>query len=143
MENRIHRSKYFCGNEISAYGLKNGYVDYRTFAKAFDVVMNNDIISNTQDIGYWEPIISEYYYEDDDGNEIDYEEYEENGGQELYSKVYQWFIVSNYGAELIQEYNVGVLYYNEKLDMYVWGITHWGTSWDYVLTDIKLDLSNS
>lgn len=28
--------------------------------------------------------------------------------------------------------------YNEKLDIYVWAITHFGTSWDYVLTDIKL-----
>ena len=28
--------------------------------------------------------------------------------------------------------------YNEQLDMYLWGITHFGTSWDYVLTDVKL-----
>ena len=22
-------------------------------------------------------------------------------------------------------------------DLYIWGVTHWGTSWDYVLTDIR------
>jgi hypothetical protein len=30
------------------------------------------------------------------------------------------------------------VFYNEKLDIYVWGITHFGTAWDYVLTDIKI-----
>jgi hypothetical protein len=24
--------------------------------------------------------------------------------------------------------------------MYIWGVTHYGTSWDYVLTDIKIEL---
>ena len=32
-----------------------------------------------------------------------------------------------------------ILFYNETLDMYVWGVTHCGTSWNYVLTDIKLN----
>jgi hypothetical protein len=36
--------KYFYGNEISAYGKKNGFVDYATLAKAFDAVLNNDIM---------------------------------------------------------------------------------------------------
>ena len=26
--------------------------------------------------------------------------------------------------------------------MYVWGVTHWGTSWDYVLTDIEIAPTN-
>ena len=49
----IH-GKYFYGNEISSYGQENGYVDYATLAKAFDAVMNNSIIENTLEIGYWE-----------------------------------------------------------------------------------------
>lgn len=44
--------KYFYGNEVSEYGQEHGYVDYRTLAKAFDAVMNNDIIQKTIDIGY-------------------------------------------------------------------------------------------
>lgn len=26
-----------------------------------------------------------------------------------------------------------------RMDIYLWGITHFGTSWDYVLTDIELE----
>lgn len=50
------KCKYFFGNKISDYGLKNGYVDYGTLAKAFDAVLNNDIVKNTIDIGFWEQI---------------------------------------------------------------------------------------
>ena len=61
--------------------------------------------------------------------------------QENPPEVFQWFIVSSYGAEIIQEFTDDPLYYLEPLDMYVWGVTHWGTSWDYVLTDCKLELN--
>lgn len=30
-----------------------------------------------------------------------------------------------------------ILYYIDELDMYILGVTHFGTSWDYVLTDIE------
>lgn len=70
--------KYFYGNEISEYGQEHGFVDYRTLAKAFDAVMCNDIISKTQEIGYWEQENgSEEYYEDEDGNVYTYDEAQE------------------------------------------------------------------
>lgn len=48
-------SKFFYGNEVSRYGQENGFVDYRTLAKAFDAVLNNEIISRTECvIGWWE-----------------------------------------------------------------------------------------
>lgn len=115
--------KYFYGNEISEYGQKNGYVDYRTLAKAFDAVMNNSIIQNTAEIGYWECV---------SGNEYD-EETDE------YAEIYQYFIVDGQGAEILQEAGE-IVFYNDALDMYVWGVTHWGTSWDYVLTDIRCNV---
>jgi DNA-binding transcriptional MerR regulator len=43
MKRTVHNSKYFCGNEISNYGQAQGYLDYSTFAKAFDAVLVNDI----------------------------------------------------------------------------------------------------
>ena len=43
MNKTTHHSKYFCGNEISAYGLERGYLDYATLSKAFDAVLVNDI----------------------------------------------------------------------------------------------------
>ena len=172
------RTNYFYGNEVSDYGKENGYVDYRTLAKAFDAVMSNDIISKTQEIGYWElDNGNEEYYEDSEGNVYSYDEAEERK-QELseelsdleneeeeaetedkfrteriediktdlayleeahYDEVFQYYIISDNGAEILREWTNELVWYNEELDMYVWGVTHWGTSWDYVLTDIRIE----
>lgn len=50
------KTEYFYGNKISDYGIQNGYVDYATLAKSFDAVLNNDIMSLTYDIGFWEQV---------------------------------------------------------------------------------------
>lgn len=116
-------TNYFYGNKASDYAIENGFLDYATFAKSFDAVLNNDIISNTSDIGYWDIV-----------NGSDYDEETES-----YTDIFQYFIVSDLGARIIQDMTDEILFYNETLDMYVWGVTHCGTSWDYVLTDIKLN----
>lgn len=115
-------SDYFYGNKVSDYGLEHGYVDYRTLAKAFDAVLNNDIIQKTCNIGYWDIVSGSDYDEETDS----------------YTDIYQYYIVDNNGAEILQEAEE-IVFYNEELDMYVWGVTHYGTSWDYVLTDIKIE----
>lgn len=113
--------KYFCGNEISAYGQEHNRLDYATFAKAFDAVLNNNIMEKGWNIGNgWELVNGSDY--DEENNE--------------YTEVFQWFIVSDNGAQMIQDYTDEILYYHEELDIYLWGVTHWGTSWDYVLMDI-------
>ena len=56
-----------------------------------------------------------------------------------YEEIFQYFIISDNGAEILKYYTNEIVFYNEALDMYVWGVTHWGTSWDYVLTDIRLN----
>lgn len=113
--------KYFCGNEISAYGQENNYLDYATFAKAFDAVLSNNIFGIGWNIGGgWYPVNGDMYDEETD------EEYE----------VFQWFIVSDNGAEIIKDYTNEILYYHEELDIYLWGVTHYGTNWNYVLMDI-------
>ena len=116
-------SKYFYGNEASAYAQEHGYLDYGTLAKAFDAVLNNDIISKTYEIGYWDTI-----------NGTDYNEEED-----YYYDIYQYYIISSNGADILQDYTDEIIFYNEELDLYVWGVTHFGTSWDYVLTDIKIN----
>lgn len=67
------------------------------------------------------------------------EELEEEQGKSYNQEIFQYYIVSNQGAEMIEQYTNDPLFYNETLDMYVWGITHFGTSWSYVLTDVKLN----
>ena len=56
-----------------------------------------------------------------------------------YKDIYQYYIISDNGAELLKDWTDEIVFYNEELDMYVWGVTHWGTGWDYVLTDIKIE----
>ena len=148
-------SNYFYGNKVSDYGIKNGYVDYGTLAKAFDAVMNNSIIENTMEIGYWEQESGfvdnseeieelrekiEELEEEENAEEI--EELEEQireleEEQDSFTEIYQYFIVDGNGAEILKRFGE-IVFYNDALDMYVWGVTHWGTSWDYVLTDIKI-----
>lgn len=58
--------------------------------------------------------------------------------QDYQPEVFQWYIVDDCGGRLLQEANE-IVYYNETLDMYLWGVTHYGTSWDYVLTNIPIE----
>lgn len=200
LNNELWTSKYFYGNRISEYGLKCGYVDYRTLSRAFDAVLNNDIMGKTEaaGIGYWEQesgyidnseqieeleeqieeleekishsvleinTLEEIIEERKNGISENLEDHisenleaekekletledekekleaekEELENEEVYQpEVFQWFIVSDPGAEILKEFNE-IVFYNSEIDVYLWGVTHWGTSWDYVLTDIKID----
>jgi hypothetical protein len=120
--------KYFFGNEISSYGIKHNRVDYRTLAASFDAVLCNDITKL-----FYSTINNEY-------NEIEYyngTDYNEE--EDYYYDVYQYYIIDNNGADILQRYTDEIVYYLPAIDVYVWGVTHFGTSWDYVLTDIKID----
>lgn len=62
-------------------------------------------------------------------------DYDEN--TEEYTDIYQYYIIDDDTAKRLQE--VGeIVYYHNRLDIYILGVSHFGTSWDYVLTDIKL-----
>ena len=117
------KSLYFFGNKVSEYGQEHKRVDYATLAKSFQHVLNNDIISAT---GYDD-------WQIENGSDYD----EEN---DEYTEIFQYYIISGNGAQILEDYTDEIVYYNSVLDMYVWGVTHWGTSWDYVLTDIRIEL---
>ena len=123
--------KYFFGNEISEYGQKNNRVDYATLAKSFDAVISNDLMEKTADIGYWELENGDLTYYYHQGKRYTEEELE----------VYQWYIISDNGASILKDWTNEIVYYNDELDLYLWGVTHYGTSWDYVLTDIKCNVN--
>ena len=162
--------KYFYGNEISKYGQEHGYVDYGTLAKSFDAILNNEIIQKTYEIGYWEQesgfvdnaekikelqeeleLLENTYDDRVSDEEIEQQdeaieklqgqiaELEEEQDNAYNVDIYQYYIVSGNGAEILKECNE-IVFYNEELDMYVWGVTHWGTAWSYVLTDIKCNV---
>lgn len=103
--------EYFYGNKISDYGIKHGYLDYGTLAKALNCVLANDLMALTEGVvGNWELI---------------------SGDPE--AEVLQWYVVDKF--DLLQDIGE-IVYYNEDLNVYLWGVTHWGTSWNYVLTDV-------
>ena len=129
MKNYIHHSKYFCGNKISDYGLENGYIDYATLAKSFNAVLVNDITK------LFYTSVNGEYLEPELENGSDYDEETEE-----FKDIYQWYIISDGGAEILKSYTDEIVYYLPILDCYIWAVTHWGTSWDYVLTDIKIEL---
>lgn len=55
-------------------------------------------------------------------------------------EVFQWFIISDNGAEILESLTDEIVYYLPSLNVYVWGVRHWGTSWDYVSTDIRIKI---
>ena len=131
MENYSH---YFYGNKISDYGIQHGYVDYATLAKSFDCVLNNGIIENTAYIGYWEQVsgfvdnaetierfqemIAELEEQEDTEEEI--AEIEERIAeleeeQEIPAEIFQYYIVSDSGARILEEANE-IVFYNEELE---------------------------
>ena len=122
MRKYVHKSEYFNGNKISDYGLEHGWVDYATLAKSFDAVLNNNIIQKADD---WEVV-----------NGLDYDE-----ETDQYKEIFQYYIISESGYQTLSDCTDELVYYSEELDIYLWGIDHLGTSWDYVLTDIKVELN--
>ena len=150
MKRNFVYGKYFYGNEVSEYGQKYGYVDYRTLAKAFDAVLACGIIRATQDIGEWElENGSDLYYENNDGDTLTPEEYDELDPEEQenywehYSEIYQYYIISDSGAEILKDFTEEIVFYNDELGLYVWGVTHFGTAWDYVLTGIRCNVKEN
>ena len=118
---KMYDGKVF-GFEVSEYGRKHGYLDYYTLSKIVgDMVRNNDIMQYA-DYENWELACGE--------EENEYGEFRD---------VYQYYIITESGYRFLEDYTDEIVYYNEQIDMYVWGVTHFGTSWDYVLTDIELE----
>lgn len=112
---RMYDGKVF-GRKVSPYGLQKGYLDYDTLA---EIVGNRIRCSNLMEVtGYenWDLVQGDYDRE-----------------------VFQYYIITDAGYDMLDHLaDDEIVYYNEELDLFLWGITHFGTSWDYVLTDIKI-----
>lgn len=121
--NKLFGTNFF-GNEASEYSKKNGFLDYNTLSKAFDNVLNNDIMQATRGIGAWVQVNGVADNPEDRNYDVE---------------IFQYYIISPSGAEILQDWTDEIVFYNGAVDMYVWGVTHYGTDWEYVLTDIKLN----
>ena len=57
---------------------------------------------------------------------------------DYYDDIYQYFIIDDYSSDLFIKLEYPV-FYSSVLNVYVVGITHWGTSWNYILTNQTFD----
>lgn len=115
--------RYFYGNEVSKYGMDNGRIDYACFSKAFQHVLCNEIMPFIQEHNLDYELLSGDIWEDDN--------------QMWYREVFQYYIVSDNAQDLLEEADE-LCWYCSDLDILIWGVTHYGTNWDYVLTNIRL-----
>ena len=80
--------------------------------------------------------LCEYYNED--GDEITREEYEELGWEhatEQYRDIYQYYLINESLAHMLINHTDNLVFYSDALDLYVLGVTHFGTGWSCVDED--------
>lgn len=87
-----------------------------------DMILNNYIMPELTKNGfYFETYCGEDYNEEED----------------YFEDIYQYFIIDGQDAERLSTYTNEIVYYNEELDLYILGVTHCGTGWDYVPSNWK------
>lgn len=116
---------------------KTEQISYAELARRVgDCILNNELQSEL--VGEYEFELfngdDQYCYKHEskedcakNDNECDYESHD----------IYQTYIITSGGAEYLQEYTDEIVYHCEKLGIFLWGITHFGTSWSGVHTTIK------
>lgn len=88
------------------------------------------------------PQVDEYLFDNiENGDFITY--YGENGNEcdegqsvdQYENDIFQWYIIDNSTAERLKRSTSELVFYSEQLDVYILGVTHFGTAWDYVSTE--------
>lgn len=113
--------KFYISNksELNDEELRTGKVSYRRIVERFigDLVLCNNI--NELDTSIWDNLRNEL--EEDD-------------------EIYQYYIcdISEWDKEYLEELGEPlILSYSDMLDLDILMVNHFGTSWDYVMTDVE------
>ena len=116
---------YVNKEDLNKKELKTGRVSYKRLVDHYvgDIVLCNNITEVDDEI--WDNV--------DESNLID-----EDGDEINDLDIYQYYIcnVSEWAKEQLKGTGV-ILSYSKVLDCDVLMVQHWGTSWDYVMTDIE------
>lgn len=113
--------KFYIGNvnELNDEEKRAGRVSYRRLIDRYidDLVLCNNIVN-----------IDNTVFENMQNIDVDDDDFE----------IYQYYLcnLSEFERENLLDYGVS-LSYSELLDCDVLLVDHWGTSWDYVMTDVK------
>lgn len=109
-------------------------ITYKELARRVgDCVLNNEIHGVIEDFEIYSGEV-DYCYVHDTKEEC--EEKEEECRYENI-EIYQEYVISESGAEYLQRNTNEIVWYSESINMYLWAITHFGTSWDGVDVTIK------
>lgn len=65
---------------------------------------------------------------------------EDDEEDENIKEIFQWYLISSSDAEYLKNNTDELIFYSEVLDEYVWGVTHFGTSWDSVTLEFGKDV---
>ena len=129
-------------DKMGNYEKEQKKASYRTLVDYFigDIVLCNNIIKIDDSVYENLNIEARYYNEND--VEITEEEYYNLDGaycDDSIPEIYQFYLcnVSDFDKEKALVYGL-LLSYSDKLECDVLCVDHYGTSWDYVLTDCPL-----
>ena len=139
----MKKLKFYINDEskLNEYEKENKKISYKTLVEY--LFNDNLIICNNITKLFYANINNEYV---EPMLEVG-KDYDEESGD--YTEIYQHFIVDfpDFNLDFMKKYcqNEIILYYIDFLDVYILGVDHLGTSWDYVLTDFEYttDYKNS
>lgn len=149
------------GQDLNEEEVKTQTISYLTLANSFQNIMCNNIINDeyfreeliNELYSHYENITKEYTTEElfeececygiiDEGTTLaDFKENEEENKRELieeYARNYeafQFYIVDDGARKWIEAFTDDLVVYSEALELDIWCITHFGTSWSIVPTD--------
>lgn len=153
-------SRSFYGHEIPQESIDRGYLDYATLTKAFNAV-HNDCLPTI--CGLHGPL-----YQESGPDNCTFElaalklqaKFLRERGEiqnadqlaEVYAKIaaldnacdsdpqrLYWYIISDDGVDILKDADE-VVYYNEELEMFLWGIPYEEKTWIKTNTKIKIEL---
>lgn len=112
--------------ELARREIEEGYITYKTLAERVGhTILGNSLYEYLLITGWedMELISGSLTYED---------------GEEYPVEIFMYFVITGSSAKYLKRNSNEIVFYHEPSHTYFWGITHYGTSWDYVFTDIKV-----
>lgn len=135
--------KLLINEKMGEYEKENKKASYKTIVERFigDIVLCNNIVEIDDNI--YDNMENGYYFiNKETGEDATVEEYtnDTTGAIDVeYVEIYQYYLcnISDYEKEQALEAGL-ILSYSDMLECDVLCVDHFGTSWDYVLTDVEL-----
>ena len=129
--------------KMGEYEKEQGYASYRTIVDYFigNIVLCNNIIDI--DTSVYDNMENGCWYRNRFTNEEATQEDYNNDNEDIieleYKDIYQYYLCNLSDYEKQQCLKAGlIISYSDILECDVLCVDHFGTSWDYVLTDVKL-----